>query len=182
VGRKGVLERVVTEAVCVCVYKQALEAAEEMRRQTKLSLARKRATAGSPKGGGGEEEGAGKVFYVEWDSVSVGNLAAAHTNHRGGVMGINRILSVLCRPRAHSQHTVTDTNPSPEAIFTAVEMRKKADKAKRSKKRSLLLLLLLLPLLLLLLLHLLLLLLLLLSLSMYIYVHAQTEMPNKTMT
>jgi hypothetical protein len=57
-----VLERVVTEAVCVCVYKQALEAAEEMRRQTKLSLARKRATAGSPKGGGGRRRGLGRCF------------------------------------------------------------------------------------------------------------------------
>ncbi len=81
----------------MCVYKQALEVAAkaEMRRQTKRrqSLSRNPAAPGrgGEEGGGEGEEGGGKgVFFVEWDSVSVGNLAAAHTNHRGGVMGINR--------------------------------------------------------------------------------------------
>ena len=38
----------------------------------------------------------GLVFYVEWDSVSSGEQAAAHTNQKASVLGIQRLLFHVC--------------------------------------------------------------------------------------
>jgi len=78
----------------------------------------KRYSAARTRGGG---EGT-RVFFVEWATVSRGEQAAAHSTHKAAIIGIQRILSVLCAPRAHSAK-----GPVISAVSTAADVKKAAD-------------------------------------------------------
>ena len=78
----------------------------------------------------------GLVFYVEWDSVSSGEQAAAHTNQKASVLGIQRLLSVLCAPRRHAVDHSTQTFSSRHAIRSAQLLTKEAKEAARARAQQ----------------------------------------------
>lgn len=42
---------------------------------------------------------ASPVFAVDWASTSVGEQGGAHTDHKAALLGLQRLLSVICPPR-----------------------------------------------------------------------------------